>query len=134
MTQSRPPHVSKKGPAPKRIRAYRRGLGAEHCAAWFLRLKGWRVLAQRYQTPVGEIDLIVRKRDVLAFVEVKARSDLASGLTAVTPKSQTRISRAARLYLSRSSQDPNLTLRFDVVVIRPLRLPLHLANAFQADG
>jgi putative endonuclease len=39
-----------------RVRAYRRGLLAETIAAFMLRLKGHRIVAKRYKTPVGEID------------------------------------------------------------------------------
>ena len=46
---------------------------AERVAAWSLRLHGYRVLARRYRTPVGEIDLVVRRGSLLAFVEVKGR-------------------------------------------------------------
>jgi hypothetical protein len=56
----------------KRVRAYRHGLFAETIAALLLRLKGHRIIARRYKTPVGEIDLVALKGKRLAF-EVKQR-------------------------------------------------------------
>jgi putative endonuclease len=60
----------------KRVRAYRHGLLAETIAALLLRLKGHRIIARRYKTPVGEIDLVALKGKRLAFVEVKQRKTL----------------------------------------------------------
>ena len=51
-----------------------RGRRGEALAAWYLRLKGWRILAKRVKTPRGEIDLIARRGNVVAFVEVKWRA------------------------------------------------------------
>ena len=59
----------------KRTRAYRHGLFAETVAALLLRLKGHRIVARRYKTPVGEIDLVALKGKRLAFVEVKRREE-----------------------------------------------------------
>ena len=56
-----------------RVRAYRSGVFAETLAALLLRLKGHRVVARRYKTPVGEIDLVALKGKRLAFIEVKRR-------------------------------------------------------------
>jgi putative endonuclease len=107
-----------------------RGLVAEAMAAWMLRLKGYRVLAMRYRTPLGEIDIVARRGDVLAFVEVKARPSLEAGLEAIAAEGYRRIEAAADLYLSRHPQFINFTLRFDLVVVRPHRWPHHIENAF----
>ena len=40
-----------------RVRAYREGIMAETQAAWLYRFKGYRIVARRYRSPVGEIDL-----------------------------------------------------------------------------
>ena len=69
-------------PADRRA-GYARGLVAEGIAAWVLRLKGYRVLATRYRTPLGEIDIVARRGKVLAFVEVKARPTVEAGLEAI---------------------------------------------------
>ena len=69
------------GPATRR-RNEQHGRNAETVAAWFLRLKGYRILARRVRTHVGEIDLIARHGDTLVFVEVKARRALDSAVIA----------------------------------------------------
>ena len=51
-----------------------RGRKAESLAAWWLRLKGWRILARRTRVPGGEVDLIAKRGRIVAFVEVKLRS------------------------------------------------------------
>src|SRR5690348_10908885 len=56
-----------------RVKAYRSGLFAETLTALLLRLRGYRIVAQRYKTPVGEIDLVALKGKRLAFIEVKRR-------------------------------------------------------------
>ena len=112
--------------------AYRLGLKAETLAAWWLRAKGYRILARRLKTPAGEIDLVARRGSTVAFVEVKARAGRDQAIEAVTPQTQRRIVRAAEMWLSRRPDHAALTLRFDIVAIVPGRLPLHLANAFEA--
>ena len=57
--------------------AHRLGQVAEWRAVWRLRLAGYSVLARRYKTKLGEIDIVARRGGILAFVEVKARSDAA---------------------------------------------------------
>lgn len=118
----------------KRRQAEARGRRAETLAAWFLRLKGYRVLARRYRTPAGEIDLIVRRGRTVAFVEVKQRPDEAQALEAVTPMARQRIARAAGLWVSRHPAATGLDLRFDVVLACPGRIPRHIPAVFDSDG
>lgn len=118
----------------RRSGAERRGRRAETLAALWLRLKGYRILARRYRTPVGEVDLIARRGRALAFVEVKARRDLATALEAVGRRQRERTLRAALLFLARNPGAAECDLRFDIVVIRPRRLPHHLVDAWQAKG
>jgi putative endonuclease len=114
-----------------RAGTYRAGLAAETVAAWLLRLKGFRVLTRRFGTAVGEIDLIARRGDLLVFVEVKRRSDLASAKEAILPRQRQRIARAAELYLRRQSGPAPARCRFDVVAVAPWRWPLHLPDAWR---
>lgn len=109
---------------------YRKGLWAEQFALIFLWLKGYRLLAKRYKTRFGEIDLIVRNQKRVLFVEVKARDTLVQGLEAISPKSQKRIVRAAEFYLQKKPNLGLLEARFDAIVIKPWSWPYHLKNAW----
>jgi putative endonuclease len=114
--------------------AEQRGRQAEILAAWFLRLKGYRLLARRYKTPVGEIDLIVRRGRTIAFVEVKHRPTVEEATEAATPAGRRRIARAAALWLAKNPAASDRDLRFDVIIAAPRRFPRHLAGVFDADG
>ena len=119
--------------APRR-QAERRGRRAEFLAICLLRLKGYHLLASRYRTPVGEIDLIARRAGTVAFVEVKARSTIAEASEAVSLHGRQRIARAAHLWLARNPAAAELTLRFDVILVAPRHWPRHLPGVFDADG
>ena len=115
--------------------AERRGRRAETIAAWYLRLKGYGVLARRFRGPIGEIDLVARRWGTVIFVEVKARSGDEAGLEAVGPKARARIARAAEAWLTRYPGAASMKLRFDVIVIPPgFGWPHHLRNAFGSGG
>ena len=118
-------------PAKHRQRAWHRGQGAERLAAWWLRLKGYRILARQYRTAVGEIDLIARRGTVLAFVEVKARATEAEARAAITTRQRQRITRAADAYLQRTPSLGKLGARFDVVLIVPGCRPQHIVDAWR---
>jgi len=118
--------------APERIAAFQTGLSAEsRCAAWLL-AKGYRILARRFRSRAGEIDIIARRRGVTAFVEVKARATLDEAAYAITPVQQRRIVAAAEAWLASHPQYANDELRFDAMLIAPGKLPLHLVAAFDA--
>jgi len=119
---------------PSRLAAYRRGLSAESLAAWSYRLRLCRVLARRYRTPVGEIDLIVRRGRTIIFVEVKRRGTELGAIEAVTARARKRIARAAELWLAAHPQAAGFDLRFDIVLISPGRLPRHISSAFDGEG
>jgi putative endonuclease len=80
------PDRAVKTAAPERIAAFRTGLSAESRAAAYLMAKGYRILAKRYRTPHGEIDIVAKRRNLIAFVEVKARASLDEAAFAVTPR------------------------------------------------
>ena len=113
-----------------RRRAERKGHWSEWLAAAALILKGYRPLARRYRTRLGEIDLIVRKRDLVAFVEVKARKDEQSAVDAVTRTAARRIAAAGDLWLSRRPDAAKLSVRYDIVAVIPGRWPRHFPDAF----
>jgi len=110
------------------------GLRAETLAVWRLRLAGYRVLARNFRVPSGEIDLIVRRGDVVAFVEVKARTTYEGAAEAIQPYQQLRIRNAALAFLARRPDLAGLSLRFDVVLVTPWRLPRHLRDAWRDSG
>ena len=111
-----------------------RGRRAEALAAWALRLKGYRVLARRFRSGAGEIDLIVRRGRTLVFVEVKQRPDEAAAVAAVTPAAARRIARAAELWIGRNPVLAGFDRRFDVVAVVPRRWPRHIRSVFDGEG
>jgi len=120
--------------APERVAAFRAGLSAENRAVAYLMAKGYRILARRFRTPHGEIDLVARRRGLLAFVEVKARATLDEAAFAVTPRQQLRIINAAQAWLVAHPEHAEFELRFDAILIAPRSLPRHLLAAFDASS
>jgi putative endonuclease len=116
-----------------RVAAFRTGISAETRAAAFLIAKGYRILARRFRTPHGEIDIVARRRNLVAFVEVKARASLDDAAYAVTPRQQARIIAAAELWLMAHPEHAGYDLRFDAMLIAPRRLPHHVMAAFDAS-
>ncbi|TAI66527.1 YraN family protein [Bradyrhizobium sp. Leo170] len=131
---SSPQEADTKLASPERVAAFRTGLSAESRAAAYLMAKGYRVLAKRFRTPYGEIDLVVRKRNLLAFVEVKARASFDEAAYAVTPRQQQRIIAAAQAWLMTHPEHAEFDMRFDAMLIAPKRLPRHLLAAFDASA
>ena len=119
--------------SPERVAAFRTGLSAEIRAAAYLMAKGYRILAKRFRTPYGEIDLVARRRNLIAFIEVKARATLDDAAFAVTPRQQQRIINAAQVWLMTHPEHAEFDLRFDAVLIAPRSLPRHLLAAFDTS-
>ncbi len=122
-----------KAASPARVAAFRTGLSAEARAAAFLMAKGYRILARRFRTPYGEIDIVAQRRNLVAFIEVKARASLDEAAYAVTPRQQARIIDAAQAWLMAHPEHAEFELRFDAMLIAPRRLPRHLLAAFDAS-
>lgn len=123
----------KAAPRPERLAAFRLGLTAESRAAMLLVAKAYRIVARRWKTPFGEIDIVARRRRALVFVEVKARDTIDEGVEAVTDRGKSRILGAAEFWLAQHPQDVNAEIRFDVIVVAPGKIPRHIANAFDAS-
>jgi putative endonuclease len=121
-------------PQPERVAAFRLGLSAESRAAMLLIAKGYRIAARRWKTPVGEIDIVARRRRDLAFVEVKARDTLDAAAESVSERSKQRIIAAAEFWLAHHPDDADCFIRFDAILIAPGKLPRHIANAFDASN
>ncbi|CAN5250412.1 YraN family protein [soil metagenome] len=116
-----------------RARAEARGRKAELWAELALRLKGYRLLARRFKAGPGEIDLVMRRGGVTAFIEVKTRRDRESALESVTPRQARRIAAAARVWMARDPMAALGVCRFDIVTVSPYQWPVHIPNAFHAD-
>lgn len=111
-----------------RKKAYQQGLWAERLVALRFRLRGYRILAHRFQTPAGEIDLVVAKPGLLVCVEVKARPTLEEGLFALRPAQQKRLLRAATFACAAFPRWSTGTIRFDLAIQRPWRWPVFITN------
>jgi putative endonuclease len=115
--------------------AFRLGISAESRAAAYLIAKGFRILARRWRSPAGEIDIIARRRQLLIFVEVKARETLDDAAWSVTDRQKARIAAAAEAYLARLGHDHGFEdMRFDAVLVAPGRIPRHIPGAFDAGS
>ncbi|HTO31151.1 MAG TPA: YraN family protein [Pararhizobium sp.] len=117
-------------PDSNRRKAVRRGSLAEYRAALFLFLKGYRIVAFRYRTRLGEIDIIARKGNLIACVEVKARRSLEDSVFAVSDFAQRRIRAASDIWLAKQRDSSRLSIRYDIVSVMPWRWPVHLPDAF----
>lgn len=116
----------------KRRKAYALGHAGESRAAWALRLKGYRIVAKRYKTKAGEVDLIARKGDLVAMVEVKARPTLEEAMDAVTPTALRRIEAAGDIWLAKQPDYARLSIRYDLVAVLARRWPIHVENIHSA--
>jgi putative endonuclease len=117
----------------KRQAAERRGHKAETVALWFLRFKGYRLLARRYKSHHGEIDLIMRRGKTTAFIEVKARPSHDDAIISVTNYQSKRISSAAALWMTKDDFAAKGFCRFDIVAVNAYLWPKHIENAFYGD-
>ena len=109
----------------KRQQAERRGRWSESYAALWLQLSGYSIQARRVRFSFGEIDLIARRGNTLAFVEVKQRRTLEAAQTAVSLKSWQRIAHAAESWAHRNERYHLLDWRYDLVAITPWARPKH---------
>ena len=121
----------------KRQQAYRYGLSAERLAGWYLRGKGYRILAERYRNALGEIDIVALRGKTLVAVEVKARKNFEACHEAVPPLKQQKIARAMEGLLAGQGKIAGLApraernIRFDVIWIAPWRWPRHIRDAWR---
>jgi putative endonuclease len=113
-----------------RRRAEQGGRRAETIAAWWLRLKGYAILARRVRTPVGEVDLVARRGGTLVFVEVKARSTPGDAAVALDEYRLRRVAAAAEALAPRFSRAGD-DIRLDAVIIVPRRLPRHIVHVLR---
>jgi putative endonuclease len=116
-----------------REQAERRGRRAEQVALWYLRLKGYRLLARRFKSKMGEVDLIMRKGSTTAFIEVKARPTRDEAILAVSASQARRIQAACSAWMARDPKAAAGICRFDIVAVPASFWPQHIENAFSGD-
>jgi putative endonuclease len=133
MSRRAKPVSSIRAPRPERVAAFGLGLSAESRAAAWLVAKGYRILARRWKSPVGELDIVARRRQLLVFVEVKARATLDDAAEAVLPRQRQRIVAAAEAWLATYPDPKILDMRFDAVLVAPGKLPRHIPRAFDTS-
>ena len=112
---------------------YKRGLRSESWAALWLRLKGYHILARRHKTPLGEIDIIARKRGKVSFIEVKQRNSIEAAHSAIPKRQQQRIARAALYWLGQNKKYESDEMSLDVILMVPMKMPVHIKGAFEPD-
>ena len=110
--------------------AEKRGRSAETLACWYLRLKGWRILARRARVPGGEVDVVARRGRTVAFVEVKLRANDDAASFALDQWRLRRVAAAAERLAPRFTRDGD-DVRIDAIFVVPRRWPRHLANVWQ---
>ena len=133
MTRPPKPKVLKPLPRPERVAAFGLGISAESRAAAWLIAHGYRILARRFKSPLGEIDIIAARRTTLIFVEVKARATLDDAAEAVTERQKQRIAAAAEIWLANNPVPAIRDMRFDAILVAPGKLPRHIPSAFEAN-
>jgi putative endonuclease len=126
------PERQKREARPEKIAAFRVGISAESRAAAFLIAKGFRILARRWKSPLGEIDIVARRRTLLVFVEVKARGRLDDAAESLGPRQQRRIAAAAEVWLAAHPDGSVHDIRFDAILVAPGKMPRHIPGAFEA--
>ena len=119
-------------PRPERVAAFGLGISAESRAAAYLVAKGFRILSRRWKSPLGELDIVARRRKLLIFVEVKARDTLEAAAESIDARAQRRIAAAAEAWLATYPQPSVTDMRFDAMLVAPGKLPRHIQGAFES--
>jgi putative endonuclease len=113
------------------LKARRDGRRGETLCALWLMAKGYRILGFRLRTGQAEIDLLARKGEVVAVVEVKRRTSLEAALDAVGPRQRDRLLRAARSITARRPDLAGAAVRLDLMALAPGRWPRHIPDAWR---
>ncbi len=115
----------------RHVVAERRGRFAEMLAALRLMLAGWRIVERDLLLPAGQVDLVVLRGRVLAFVEVKARATADAAAESLGGAQRRRIARAAAQYLAKRPEFAAFEVRFDMVLVAPGSWPRHVKDAWR---
>lgn len=133
LNKSGPDKIHGPGRQSRKARDWQAGRRAEHLAAWWLRLHGYRILARNFRHAGGEVDLLARRGTVLAAVEVKWRPDLGLAAKAISARQKHRIHRAASVFWAGQRDAAALSLRFDALLLAPWRWPHHIRDAWRPE-
>jgi len=125
-----PPRSGRREPRPEWQAAFHIGISAESRAAALLIAKGFRILARRWRSPLGEIDIVARRRRLLVFAEVKARPTFDEAAESVNVRQRRRIAAAAEMWLAANPDDSIRDIRFDAILVAPGKIPQHIPAAF----
>lgn len=112
------------------------GRKAEDQVALWLKLRGWKILDRRFKVTEGEVDLIARRKNIIAFCEVKQREKLPKREDIVTQSNINRVMDAAEIWVERNFETlgPEFEIRFDLALIEgrvhPLSKVRYIENAF----
>lgn len=112
-----------------RERAEKAGRGGEEEAARWLAGEGWEIVARRRKTPLGEIDLVARRENLVAFVEVKWRRSVPDLDLAIDEHRLARVAAAAGAVAHEYATNGE-DIRIDVILLAPGAPPRHIANAW----
>jgi len=119
---------------PPKPTSYQKGLWAEAACRASLLLRGYAVIARRYRSTYGEIDLIAKRGRVLAIIEVKQRASLAQAAEVIFPRQRERLLRAATSFVAQHAEFRSCDIRFDAMLVAPWRWPRHICNAWSKDS
>jgi putative endonuclease len=114
-----------------RAAAEARGRFAEMKVADRLAEEGWQVLDHRARTAAGEIDLVVERDGLLAFIEVKARASLAGAAYSLGARQRARLLAAAEIWLGNHPGHGAAGIRFDVLLLDGEGRMRRIADAFR---
>ncbi len=106
------------------------GMLAEKVVILFLRLKGYKILAWRFKTKVGEIDIIAKKSNIIIIIEVKARKSKALVEEILQNKQIARLKRATEFFIAKNPKYDNMAIRFDFIEVNRFFIPTHNKNFF----
>ena len=112
------------------------GYSAEQKALEYLIGQGLKLVSHNYSCRFGEIDLIMRDKSFLVFIEVRARSNMSfgGGITSITYAKRQKIIKTTSHYLIKHQLQDKFPMRFDVLSIDGISGSITwLKDAFRAD-
>ena len=120
------------GPAPRKPSTHAAGVAAEEVAARAMEAAGWTVVARNWRAVPGELDIVARKGEELAFVEVKSVDAYGpeSAERLVDARKRRRVVETSQFFLAANREYKRMSLRYDVILIRAGRLERWLERAF----